>query len=180
MNGRFIFARIPPALILLAFALLLSSCPRRGPVELKYDDGISDGQLSVAGGGHATKFTCPRGKNQLKEIKLYSSRYGRGAPDNNRPYWIYVLDGNFGMLQKIEGKYQEFSYASQGWWIKELSPTVSVTRDFWICFEFKPAQYYGVYVYYDRSSMGHSRSGTPGTSLNTDPGYEWMIRAVVD
>lgn len=165
------------ALIVLSIALLVG-CPARGPVELAYDDGAQNGMKSVAGGGHAVNFVRPTSKTKLQQIKVYSSRYGR--PADSKTYKISLMDASKKVFHIYEGNYQEFAYASEGWTIIDINPPVFVPKEFWVCFEFNPAQTYGVYVFYDTDTQGHSRNGTPRSNLNQDPGYNWMIRAVVE
>jgi hypothetical protein len=157
--------------------MLFSGCPQKGPVELAYDDGSQNGKRSIAGGGHAVNFERPTSKSKLQQIKIYSSRYGR--PGDSRIYKISLLDSSKKVFYMQDGNYQEFAYASEGWMIIDINPPVFVPKNFTICFEFNPTQNCGVYVYYDTDTQGNSRNGTSQSKLNQDPGFNWMIRAVV-
>jgi hypothetical protein len=172
MNVKRVFS-----LFLTTTAILLLAC-NKGPTELKWDDGQQNGMTSIAEGGHAVEFTRGNRQSHLTQVKIYSMRYGR--PNDQKNYTMYVLDKNFSPLYEHKGSYQDFAYGSEGWIIIDLNPPAYVPREFWVCFEFNPWSTYGVYCYYDTNSSGHSRQGTPKGGFNQDPGYDWMIRAVVE
>lgn len=162
--------------LLVLFVPILSSCPRKPPLEMKYDDGTSDGYQSIAGGGHAVKFQLPGGYKELTSVSIYGMRYGR--PGDSNMYRIHILDVSMHEIKRIDGSYQDFQYAQEGWRLFPLNPPVKVPRTFWVCFVFDPGRTHGVYVHYDRSAQGNSRMGMP-PDLNVDPGYNWMIRCNV-
>ena len=162
-------------LMILAIAFL-SSCPPMPLQELMWDDGTTDGKKSMAGSGHAVKFQCSPGYKKLTEVSIYGMRYGQ--PADSMQYSIYVLDGAMNEIARFQGNYQDFPYATGGWWRYKIDPPVKVPSEFWVCYAFNPHMYYGVYVFYDNSSSGNSRSGTPG-NFYEDPGYNWMIRCKV-
>lgn len=161
-----------PVLLVLVF----SSCPRKPPLEMKHDDGTSDGYQSIAGGGHAVKFQLQKGYKELTSVSIYGKRYGR--PGDTNMYRIQILDASMREIERIDGSYQDFIYAQEGWRLFPLNPPIKVPRSFWVCFVFDPGRTHGVYVHYDSSAQGNSRMGVP-PDLNVDPGYSWMIRCNV-
>ena len=147
--------------------------------ELAIDDGKSAGKLSIAGSGHAASFETPAGDGYvLTEVKIYGSRYGTAAPPAE-DFHVYLCDSDGKQLADCPFPYKNFTRGGQRWVSLKLDKPIEVPRHFILCAIFNPTATKGVYVHYDKSVDGDSRTGLPGNLNDAFDKGDWMIRAVV-
>lgn len=147
------------------------------PTKLSFDDNSSEGKKSIAGGGHARKFSTPDDSAwYLRNVSVHGARYGRPTQDK---FDVALCDEDLKPITVWQKPYSTFKTGSQNWTRIDIPPT-RVPKTFYICLNFRPTQTQGVYVSYDESTKGNSLVGTPG-----DPGKgmaqgDWMIRVELD
>ncbi|MBU0639555.1 MAG: hypothetical protein KKB50_11875 [Planctomycetes bacterium] len=147
------------------------------PLVLAFDDDASEGKRSIAGGGHARKFTAPGNDWYLRAVSLYGARYGR--PRESSKFDIALCDAEMQRIALWKKPYTTFERGQLGWERIELPPT-KVPREFYICFDFHPTATKGVYVAYDDSTSGNSLVATPGKPGAPLREGDWMIRVELD
>jgi hypothetical protein len=143
---------------------------------LYYDDGTTEGKLSIAGSGHAVLFRRPEENWFIDRVDVFGSRYGASEPPEE-DFTIYVCDEDFNPLHEFNRPYGLFQRGENQWFKIPIDP-VSVPRRFYICLSFSPTSTKGVYVAFDQSvTRSHSRTGLPYTHVNdVKKRYDWMIR----
>jgi hypothetical protein len=147
------------------------------PLKLAHDDDTSEGKRSIAGGGHARKFTAPGESWYVSAVSVYGARYGR--PRQTGTFDVALCDAEMQRIAIWKKPYMTFERGPSQWVRMEVEPT-RVPREFYICLDFQPTATKGVYVAYDDSTRGNSlvaRPGRPGSPF--EPG-DWMIRVELD
>lgn len=155
------------------------SSQRQGQAtELALDDGSRAGKQSIAGGGHAVRFTTSGDDSELQAIRIYGSRYGeQQAP--NEDFSVWLCDKNFRELKHFSFPYALFKQRGRAKWVTLDVEHTKLPTEFILCVAFDPHQTKGIYLYYDGSSSGHSFVGTPGGELDAYNKGDWLLRALV-
>ncbi len=152
---------------------------QEGLVEIKNDDGESDGKMSMGGSGPAVRFeNVPEGAT-LTRLRTYASRYGSGYDPETTFADYYVFDDEGRMLGTGRIPYALFTYEEQ-WVDVEVKP-VKVPSAFWVLINPQAHQYKGIYTHYDTDiETTHSKSGRiPEEMRDLEKKWDWMIRAYV-
>jgi len=145
---------------------------------LSFDDDGEDGMRSIAGSGHAVKFSMKRGA-KLAKVKLKGARYG--YPQSDSMFRLSILDSNFDVIKFYEYPYMKFEQRGEPlYWVEFDLLGLKVPGEFYVLFDFNPAATDGVYVGFDEGSSGHSFTGLSGGSLRQFRDGDWMIRALVE
>jgi hypothetical protein len=147
------------------------------PLELAYDDDASEGKRSIAGGGHARKFSAPGEDWYIRAVSVYGSRYGR--PRESGKFDIALCDGEMQRIAVWKKPYMTFDRGPLRWVRMDVPPT-RVPREFYICLDFQPTATKGVYVAYDDSTHGNSLVARPGQPGSPFEAGDWMIRIELD
>lgn len=149
------------------------------PTVLKGDDGKPDGKKSIAGSGHARVFKAPgAGEWYLRSVSVYGARYGRTAAPN-RPFEVALCDAGLKPVASWKVPYARFRHGREEWVRLEVEPT-RVPEEFAVCVSFQPTATEGVYVFFDTSTSGNSKTGTPGRAGGEFQQGDWMIRVELD
>jgi hypothetical protein len=148
------------------------------PRTLARDDGQSAGKSSLAGGGHAVKFTAQGASWYLTAVEIYGSRYGAATPPRE-DFHIWLCDEKLSAIADFAFPYSKFKRGEPAWVKLEITPT-QVPQEFIVCVGFNPAATKGVLVHYDAKSEGHSLTGLPGDASRPFARGDWLIRAHVD
>ena len=147
------------------------------PLELACDDGTQSGKSSMAGGGHAVRFSASGNTSYVTSIRVYGARYGtRQAPDENFHLWL--CDSEFRSIAEFAFPYDRFKWGKAQWVDLAVKPTL-VPREFFVCAGFNPTATKGVFVGYDGHGGKASYLGLPGKEPRAFDKGNWMIRAVV-
>ncbi|MCG3130862.1 MAG: hypothetical protein FLDDKLPJ_01635 [Phycisphaerae bacterium] len=149
------------------------------PLTVAGDDGKADGKKSIAGGGHARRFTAPGGGSwYLRNVLLFGSRYGSPqAPDET--FEVSLCDEQMRPIATWEKPYSTFDRGDARWVKIEVTPT-AVPPAFHVCFNFRPTGTRGVYVSFDASTRGNSQTAVPGKPGSPLDAGDWMIRVELD
>ncbi|MHC4796827.1 MAG: hypothetical protein ACYTF1_09300 [Planctomycetota bacterium] len=152
------------------------------PLKIAFDDGTSEGQKSIAGGGHARKFNVPGiGEWYIRAVNVYGSRYGRAkAPKTT--FDLALCDKDMKTITLWKKPYSTFKKRKRGdrKWVRIPIPPTQVPKEFYICLNFRPERTKGVYVSYDTSTKGNSMVATPGKKGSPFEQGDWMIRIELD
>ncbi len=150
----------------------------RQPIELLHDDGAAAEKSSIAGSGHAVRFTCAGSGWYLTSVRVYGSRYGQlTPPKENSSVWL--CDKDFHVIADFPQPYSRFPRGQDGWVTLPIRPT-EVPQEFIICLGFNPTATKGVYVFYDRQASGNSLTGLPGKKPQEFSRGDWLIRVSLD
>lgn len=148
------------------------------PMDLAHDDGRQAGKSSIAGNGHAVRFTIPGGSWYLTGVRIYGSRYGYPAPPKE-DFHIWLCDSDFKTIADFPQPYQKFKRGNPMWINSTLKPT-NVPNEFIVCVGFNPTGTKGVYVGYDESGSGNSFTGLAGKKGRAFNKGDWLIRVRLD
>lgn len=148
------------------------------PRVLSHDDGTQAGKSSIAGGGHAVRFSVPDGSAYLTAVEIYGARYGSPKAPNEE-FRVWLCDEQFRAIAEFKMPYAKFERGEPKWVKLRLDPT-NVPSKFIVCVEFNPAATKGVYVHYDGKDGVNSLTGLPGSEPRAFTKGNWMIRASVD
>lgn len=148
------------------------------PMDLAHDDGRQAGKSSIAGSGHAVRFTIPGGSWYLTGIRIYGSRYGYPAPPKE-DFHIWLCDSDFKTIADFPQPYAKFKRGNPMWINSTLKPT-NVPNEFIVCVGFNPTGTKGVYVGYDESGSGNSFTGLAGKKGRAFNKGDWLIRVRLD
>ncbi|MCK5001163.1 MAG: tetratricopeptide repeat protein, partial [Anaerohalosphaera sp.] len=146
------------------------------PIELLHDDGKSAGKWSLAGGGHAVRFTAAAGST-LEGVRIYGSRYG-DAKAPNEDFSVWLCDTGYNPIEEFKFPYSKFAKRGYLNWVNLKTASTALPDEFIICVGFDAEQRKGVYVHHDGQSSGNSLSGLPREMEAFDKG-DWMIRAII-
>ncbi|NLH18142.1 MAG: hypothetical protein GX455_16320, partial [Phycisphaerae bacterium] len=153
------------------------TAPITGTQELAHDDGKPAGKLSISGGGHGVKFTCPDDRGTLRAVKIYGSRYGTAeAPKED--FHIWICDEQNKVLKDFAFPYSKFIRGRDKWVVLPTG-AVEIPKQFVIFAGFNPEQRKGVYVHYDKEASGNSLQGLPTSQSEAFNKGDWLIRAVI-
>lgn len=147
------------------------------PLELAYDDDADEGKRSIAGGGHARKYTAPGESWYVSAVSVYGARYGR--PRQTGTFDVALCDAEMQRITIWKKPYMTFERGPSQWVRMEVEPT-RVPREFYICLDFRPTATKGVYVAYDDSTRGNSLVAKPGRPGSPFEHGDWMIRVELD
>jgi hypothetical protein len=148
------------------------------PIELSHDDGTQTGKRSIAGTGHAVRFSVKGDVWYLTGVRIYGSRYGLPKPPQEN-FHIWLCDKDFKVIAEFAQPYSKFPRGTERWVDLPVTPT-NVPPEFIICIAFNPTAQKGVYVGYDAQATGNSFTGTPGEQPRDFAQGDWLIRAQVD
>jgi hypothetical protein len=160
---------------------------QRRPVKLELDDGTAEGKKSIAGGGHARKFTTPGGGDwYLSAVSVHGARYGAAQPPALATFDVALCDATMKPIATWRQPYRAFERGESKWVRVEVPPTRVPPGDagFYVVLDFHPTASQGVFVSFDEGTRGTGRAGslvaTPGKQGAAFAGGDWMIRAEVD
>ena len=149
-------------------------------VSMAYDDdGMEDAVWMNHPVGHSVLFTPPCDNWTLCGIEVYGKRVQYPSSDT---FWIEILDENFNLISKSDGKISTFPEEEFQWTFVDVAD-VNVSREFFVNFY----EFGGVYVGLDLSAGSDRSSITSHESHGpiewAFPEYDqtwadWMIRAV--
>jgi len=146
-------------------------------VELKYDDGTSDGSCTVGGlSGYVVHFSPPIIPFTIQEVRILANLRGTGYEE--RKPQLEIWDKDFHVLYTCQEPYTSFLAKSS--WVTIEIPELTVNNDFYIVFNTNSRPEGGVYIYYDSSLKNeHStmRDGWWEERLSEEK-TNWMIRVV--
>jgi hypothetical protein len=149
------------------------------PIVLAFDDEASEGKRSIAGGGHARKFSAPTSEGwYIRAVSVYGSRYGYPQPPPNT-FDVALCDEAMKTIAVWKKPYGTFERGELKWVRMEVPPT-RVPKTFFICLAFNPTGQRGVYVAFDTSTHGNSLVATPGKPGTPLAEGDWMIRVELD
>ncbi len=156
--------------------------PKRGAAEkreLSHDDGRMAGKSSIAGSGHAVRFSVDGDSWYVTSLSLSGSRYGEPRPPKE-DFKVWICDAQFKPIATFQFPYASFARGNPVWKTFRIRAT-RVPKDFIVCFGFDPHQTKGVYVSYDGQKSGYSLTGVPERDQPKpfDKG-NWMIRCKVE
>jgi RNA polymerase sigma-70 factor (ECF subfamily) len=145
--------------------------------ELAKDDGVPAGKRSMAGSGHAVRFTAPGKDSYLTAVRIFGSRYGQPqAPRENASVWL--CDTEFKKIAEFPCPYASFERGEPTWVTVPVKP-IRVPPEFVVCVGFNPTATKGVYVHHDIGGSGCSFMALPGGKGRAFDQGDWLIRAVV-
>jgi len=148
------------------------------PVELAHDDGTQAGKRSIAGTGHAVRFSVKGDAWYLTSVRIYGSRYGLPTPPQE-DFRIWLCDKDFKTIAEFDQPYSKFPTGTAQWVDLPVTPT-NVPSEFIICVAFNPTAQKGIYAGYDAQATGNSFTGMPGQEPRDFAQGDWLIRAQVD
>ncbi len=177
--------------LLIAVLFVLGACaptseetPLLSPneVELKYDDGESDGNCSSGYQGFLAHFSPSVVPLTISKVRVFTNLHGTGYEE--RKPRLEIWDKDFNMQYICEEPYTSFS--SKPSWVSIQIPTVTVDNDFYIVFYTNSRREGGVYMHYDTSVRNeHSEMAADG-KVKDWGGWQqtpkewtnWMIRVI--
>lgn len=150
------------------------------PLELKLDDNAADGKRSIAGGGHARLFHAPAGGEwYLRTVSVHGGRYGPPTPPADS-FDLALCDADMKPIAVWKLPYKSFDRAQAKWTRLQVPTPALVPANFNVCVVFRPTAQNGVFVSYDTSTSGDSRTATPGAAGDVLKQGDWMIRVELD
>jgi beta-lactamase regulating signal transducer with metallopeptidase domain/HEAT repeat protein len=162
--------------------------PFEGLVEVKYDDGVSDGKQSYGGAGPCIRFPdrlwgafvgerAVTDTEAFMGVRVYGSRYGSGYNPESTMLHLIVQDQDGNELAKADFPYSLFSYKEQ-WVDLELPAPARTTVSEIVCILDPEAhQTKGIYFHYKKDpEESHSGVAKNGKADKPTPDREWMIR----
>lgn len=187
------------AMMFLLVVALLTSCTASTPaptpmptptpapipeeIELKYDDGTSDGSCSCgARYGYLVHFSPPTTPFAISKVKTLTSLKGSGY--ESQTVWYEIRDQNLGTLYYLPKPVMSFNHEPT--WVTVEMPDITVNGDFYVFFYPCSTREGGVYLHYD-SSQVNSHSEMAELGVLADWGWweqmpkektNWMIRVV--
>jgi RNA polymerase sigma-70 factor (ECF subfamily) len=147
-------------------------------MELALDDGKQAGKWSMAGSGHAVRFTAPADKCVLRAVRIYGSRYGEHEPPKEN-FSVYLCDKDFEVLKEFEFPYSMFKQRGVTKWVNLRTEPTEVPSEFILCVGFDPHRSKGIYLYHDEQSSGTSFTGLPGNDPAPFDEGDWLLRALL-
>jgi hypothetical protein len=145
--------------------------------EQRGDSDKSGGKRSIAGSGHAVRFSVQDAHLKLTGVRIYGSRYGNPqAPQKD--FHIWLCDEHMQSLAKFDVPYSKFERGEPQWTHIDLKPT-EVPKKYIICVGFDPTQTKGVYVHFDDKPGDGSLTGLPGAEPKEFKEGHWMIRTTL-
>lgn len=147
------------------------------PKELAKDDGIPAGKRSVAGSGHAVRFTAPAKDSYLTAVRIFGSRYGQPQPPRENAF-VWLCDAGFKKIAEFPFPYAVFERGEPKWVTIPVKPA-RVPPEFVVCVGFNPTGTKGVFVHHDSGGSGNSFLALPGGKGQPFAQGDWLIRAVV-
>lgn len=163
--------------------------PFEGLVEVKYDDGVSDGKQSYGGACPYIRFPATmwgifartrlitKGE-AVMGLRVYGSRYGSGYDPETTMLHVTFVDEDGKEVAKADFPYSLFSYKER--WVDLVlpEPIMSGVEEFKIIFDPEAHQTKGIYFHYMRNpAESHSGIAKNGKADKPTPDREWMIRA---
>jgi len=156
-----------------------------GCMELKYDNGSSEGKQSYGGSCPAIQFLLSdlAGANDslvLKGFKIYASRYGGGFNPASTFVNVYIIDSKDKVLQKASFPYALFEFQPN--WVtlalKESIPVQKSGGHITIVVDPEAHRTKGVFFHYNKNPQKpHSLVATPGKGYKKLEDRQWMIRS---
>lgn len=158
-----------------------TSSQSTGEVELKYDDGMSDGSCSTGSYGLIVHFSPPATPFVIDKIKIFANLRGTGYKSQNPE--IEIWDKNFTVVHYWQESTTTFS-REPSWMTLDVS-NITVDGDFSIVFYPNSTKDDGVYLNYD-SSVRNRHSEVVLDGQIADWIFEripkekanWMIRVI--
>ncbi len=164
-----------------------------GCLEVKYDDGESDGKQSYGGRGPAVRIdlanfmprlggrTFRSKRLALRGVRVYGSRYGSGYDLETSTIAVTVLDAAGEILATEHVPYSRFSYTAK--WVdlvfdKPLPITGPDPTKLTIALDPEAHRTKGIFFHYNEDPpQSHSLVGTVEKGFEHLPEREWTIRA---
>jgi hypothetical protein len=146
--------------------------------ELSHDNGQMASKSSIAGGGHAVRFTVEGDSWCVTSVSLHGSRYGMPQPPKE-DFRVWICDAKFKPIATFRFPYSSFIRSDPTWKTFRIRPT-PVPQEFIVCFGFNPKQTKGVFVSYDNQPSTTSLTGVPGPHpAQPFANGNWLIRCKV-
>lgn len=143
-----------------------------------YNDGTNESMRSIAGSGHAVLFSS-NGREKLDAVRLHGGRYGASTIDS--VFRMTVLNTSFETIKSFEFPYMKFAERSEElYWVEFDTEGLKVPEAFFVCFDFAPTAYDGIYAGLDTSTAGHSFTALPSDHLQDFELGEWMIEVKLE
>ena len=161
-------------------------------LEIKYDNGKSDGMQSYGGSGPAisfklSEFIKKEGMQKplmLKGLKIFGSRYGSGYDTQNTMIKIHLIDKNGKAYSSTALPYSLFSYKEKWVNLVFLKPLeIKTTSEDFLGVAIDPEahQTKGIYFHYNKDpKISHSMAGNVDRGFKPESGREWIIRACIE
>lgn len=150
-------------------------------IELKYDDGISDGSCSSGYQGFMVHFSPLATPFMIGKVKVFTGLHGSGYED--QVAWFEIRDNNLNILYYWNKSATTFGDKPS--WVTLDTPDIAVNDDFYVVFYPCSTKEGGVYLHYDSSQMNNtSETAEPGGRIADwvwGPVKEktnWMIRVL--
>ena len=170
--------------LLVTMLLVLGACapaPSPKEVELKYDDGESDGSCSSGQSGFSVLFSSSATSFAISKVKVFTNLRGTGYEE--RKPKLEIWDNDFNVKYISEEPYTSFS--SKPSWVSLQIPNVTVRNDFYVVFHTNSRREGGVYINYDSSVINeHSEMAAGGVVTSwvweriPKETTNWMIRVI--
>lgn len=168
--------------------------PFKGLIEVKYDNGESEGMQSYGGRGPGVRFSFADGipstvslqDLSLKGLRIYGSRYGSGYDTKKTVMDVYILDPKGGVLWQKAFPFALFIYKPK--WVDLVFPEPVPLRKLMnknepvtVAFDPHAHQYRGIYFHYNKNpKQTHSLAGSLRGEFAEATDREWMIRAYLE
>ena len=149
-------------------------------VELKYDDGTSDGSWAIGGKGrgHVVHFSPAVAPFTINQVKIYGSLYG--AQYEKLLAQIEVWDEDFNILYSCLEPHTNFS--PEPGWVGIAVPDIIIDGDFYIFVCTSSPKEGGVQIHYDSSGINMHSEVTEARKIADwyleipKDEINWMIR----
>ena len=165
--------------------------PFEGLVEVKYDDGVSDGKQSYGGAGPYIRYPATMwayfvgnrvhsipDTEALVGLRVYGSRYGSGYDPETTMLHVIIQDQDGKELAKVDFPYSLFSYKER--WVDLVLPEPILSKqmgEFMLILDPEAHQTKGIYFHYKKNpAESHSGVAKNGKADKPTPDREWMIR----
>lgn len=152
------------ALVLMVFAVFsiaLTACAKPAPspplasneVELKYDDGTSDGKYGIGGPGSGVyvKFVPPTASLKVTKVRISAELVG--SRYENRMFDLLIWDKD--QTELWSGSFSHTMFESSDWAEIAISDVI-VSGNFYVVFIPNAVKDSGVYIHYDSRKNEHS------------------------
>lgn len=158
------------------------SIPEVKEVELKYDDGSSDGLMAIgrdSGTGYLVQFSPPATPFTITKVKIYGNLYGTGY--ENLEFIVEIWDNEQEMIHSVSYPHTKFTLNPK--WVEIEVPQVVVGNSFYIhVFTHSPREG-GINIGYDSSIKNKHSEATKAYKIDwwiTKPKEttNWMIRVI--
>lgn len=149
-------------------------------VELKYDDGRSDGEHAFRGWGYLVRFSPPSTPFMITKVKIFGSLYGSGY--ENQTFDVQIWDKDLKEIHSATYPHTNFSLSPR--WVEIDIPDVTIGGDFYIYVNTYSPREGGVNIGYDSSVTNEHSEVTQNWEIADwflpapKETVNWMIRVI--